>query len=154
MSAEKGEAMSKVDISSEAVENLAQECERVSLIGGSDRSHIAATLRAQAERIKELQESLDHIASGGLSERVNLGALADHPNVKPLLVKARNDALREARNIADAAMKKYAKATYSGEPVKVFKAGDDTNSHSAAKCYCAGEILIEIDALIEGATND
>ncbi|MBM1817195.1 hypothetical protein [Pseudosulfitobacter pseudonitzschiae] len=66
---------------------------------------------------------------------------------------ARVDALREALGIADAAIKKYAAATYSKEPVKVFKAGDDTSSQSAAKCYCAGEIYAGIEDLIEGDTN-
>lgn len=56
------------DISKEAVENLAQECERVFLIGGSDRSHIADTLRAQSARIAELEErqyNLAYAIAGG-----------------------------------------------------------------------------------------
>ena len=123
-----------VGISSEAVERLVQAV-AVDAVAVSATTII--TLRAQAERIKELEAE-----NGILHNEKHADAEA--------IASARNDALREARNIADAAMKKYAKATYSGEPVKVFKAGDDTNSHSAAKCYCAGEILIEIAALIEG----
>jgi hypothetical protein len=46
-------------------------------------------------------------------------------------------------------MQNHAKAHYSGEPVKVFKNGDDQLSESAAKTYCAGEILEGILALLD-----
>ena len=50
-------------------------------------------------------------------------------------------ALERAAEIAEAAMKKHARETYSGEPVKVFAKNSDTIAQSAAKTYCAGAIL-------------
>ena len=56
--------------------------------------------------------------------------------------------LLQAAGIAEAIMQKHAKAHYSGEAVRVFKNGDDTLSESAAKAYCAGEILEAIRAAL------
>lgn len=56
--------------------------------------------------------------------------------------------LAQAASIAETIMQKHAKAHYSGEAVRVFKSGDDTLSESAAKTYCAGEILEAIRAAL------
>lgn len=61
--------------------------------------------------------------------------------------------LLQAADIAGAVMQKYAKAHYSGEVVKVYKNGDDTLSESAAKAYCAGEILEAIRAARASITD-
>lgn len=67
--------------------------------------------------------------------------------------------LDAAAEIAANAMKHHAAAHYSGDTVRVFRNGDDTLSESAAKAYCAGEILeairaIDIDAVVGGRTNE
>lgn len=122
--------MSKVDITPEAVEREAKALDNLAVIlaGPGQWSTSAATLRAQAERIRELEGQLDRIATGGLTERINLKPLAEHPNVKKLTTKARNDALLDVRVIA----KRY----------------DD--EAACMRCTHTVGILREIDALIEG----
>lgn len=87
MSAEKGEAMSKVDISSEAVERLVQA---VAVDAVAVSATTIVTLRAQAERIKELEGQKANIAKvcEGYREQAN----ESWREAKT----ARNDALREA----------------------------------------------------------
>jgi hypothetical protein len=52
--------------------------------------------------------------------------------------------LREAGEIADAAMQKYAAAVYDKSAVKVFTKETPSYTQNAAKCYCAGEVFESI----------
>ena len=113
------------------------------------------------ELIAAAYEDAAEVAFGSLSNGTGVRdeILAQTPDDARAALAARDQhvregALREAMAVADATMKKYAAATYSKETIKVFKAGDDQPSQSAAKCYCAGEIYQEIEALItEDQTN-
>ncbi|KZY50992.1 hypothetical protein A3734_06430 [Sulfitobacter sp. HI0054] len=115
--------MSKVDISSEAVERLVQA---VAVDAVAVSATTIVTLRAQAERIKELEGQKANIAKvcEGYREQAN----ESWRKAKT----ARNDALRNVRAIA----KRY----------------DD--EATCMSCADTVGILREIDALIEGATND
>ena len=110
--------MSKVDISSEAVERLAKDC------GSAQRDHdqftreahlhfdCAATLRAQAERIKELEDKL--------RVRDRLLPVAKH--------QARNDALREAAEHACAVIDAHSEY-------------DQNACCDGRECSCGGETV-------------
>lgn len=92
------------------------------------------------------QSDLGHLSDQLLSD-VCRALLAERDALRDQLAAARDAALEEAFSVAESKMRKHAKEAYSGEPVRVFKGGEDTLSQSAAKCYCAGEIAEEIRAL-------
>lgn len=133
--------MSKVSITPEAVERLAklldadadaqnsQPCEMTGLLPDDERD-AAATLRAQAERIKELEKETRELA---------LDCLTAHGQADDALCdakKARNDALREAAAACDKERKEAVKCKLP--------------QLAMGALYCKREVL----ALIEGDTND
>lgn len=121
--------MSKVDISSEAVERLAAHISKTCgcAIGPNAEQPVAATLRAQAERIKELEHFLAQEKK--IAEKDH-GVWCDNYAALDRRYKtARNDALLEALS------HKWLCFHKCDEEIEVVNAED-------------------IIALIEGATND
>lgn len=102
-----------------------------------------------AEEIKISNERGNHIEFVLLPQMSDLSARLTAMTAErdAAIPRAYTMALEEAANIADAVMKKYAKETYSDKTVKVFTSNGDTPAQSAAKTYCAGEILGAICAL-------
>lgn len=140
MPAEKGEAMSKVDISSEAVERLAKTADlfakAMKTWQHKTQKHnedVRDTLRAQAERIKELEATL-------------VRHRADRP-----FVIGWNDGfehgVKEAANLMRSA---GAKARAAQETCSKIQRRDYETS-AIVHSYAADAIAA---LLIEGATND
>ncbi|MEH6504969.1 MAG: hypothetical protein V7786_01750 [Sulfitobacter litoralis] len=145
--------MSKVDISSEAVERLATTCQKRGYVSPPrnpedyaanfscmEALSIAATLRAQAARIAELEadnailrtekhadtEAIAAMKEEGMDRLVAEGQKCD------AIAIARNDALREAAQIV----------------------GRYDEESTCPSCCDVTAINEEITALIEGDTND
>ena len=146
-----------MDISSEAVEDRAQCADawgEVNLAQGrvgqsDDMATLANTLRAQAERIKELEALLRNVvahATGGKTTGTGLSEEEISDHIIELRIEmftrgkkeARNEALREAASVAANAC--------LVEP--------DGGSPTKAEADVCEEAYRRIIALIEGATND
>lgn len=141
-----------VDISSEAFERLAKDCDRAQRDHDqwTREAHLhfdaAATLRAQAERIKELEAentSLRAVLDGAEYREIDAIAKQDPDMCRMLgmavasltkseIAKKRNDALREAAEII----------------------GRYDEESTCPSCCDVTAINEEVTALIEGATND
>ena len=126
--------MSKVDISSAAVEDRAQCADAwgvVNLAQGrvgqsDDMATLANTLRAQAERIADLERCLK--AEIKSAEKDDSVWHDNYATLERKLTTARNEALREALELTE-------------------------NDYSAS-CPSCSTVHSKLTALIEGATND